>query len=123
MEIINNLELSHRFIALNKFSIPGDESGEPQKEILDDDYLYCSHYSMPLIKSRKSLELIYKYFSFIQSSVNISDLYTDAPDHQLEAVIMQNKKPIAFYSRKLNTAQSRYTTTERYRELLSAIET
>jgi hypothetical protein len=34
---------------------------------------------------------------------------------------MQDKKPIAFYSRKLNTAQKRYATTER--ELLSAIET
>jgi hypothetical protein len=50
-------------------------------------------------------------------------LYIDASDHQLEAVIMQDKKPIAFYSRKLNTAQKRYTTTERYRELLSSIET
>jgi hypothetical protein len=29
MEIINDLELSHRFIALNNFSIPGDKSGEP----------------------------------------------------------------------------------------------
>jgi hypothetical protein len=36
---------------------------------------------------------------------------------------MHDKKPIAFYSRKLNTAQKRYKTTERYRELLSAIET
>jgi hypothetical protein len=34
---------------------------------------------------------------------------------------MQDKKPIAFYSKKLNAAQKRYTTTER--ELLSAIET
>jgi hypothetical protein len=49
--------------------------------------------------------------------------YTDASDHQLGAVIMQDKKPIDFYSQKLNTAQKRYTTTERYRELLSAIET
>jgi hypothetical protein len=47
----------------------------------------------------------------------------DASDHQLGAVIMQDKKHIAFYSRKLNTAQKQYTTTERHRELLSAIET
>jgi hypothetical protein len=46
MGIINDLELSYRFIALNNFSIPGDKSGEPQKGILDDYYLhcYCSHY-------------------------------------------------------------------------------
>jgi hypothetical protein len=52
----------------------------------------------------------------------IFHLYTDALVHQLGAVIMQGKKPIAFYSRKLNTAQKRYTTTERNRDLLSAIE-
>jgi hypothetical protein len=39
MEIINDLELSHRFIALNNFSIPGNKSGEPKKDILDDDLL------------------------------------------------------------------------------------
>jgi hypothetical protein len=52
-------------------------------------------------------------------------LYTDASEHQLGAVIMQDKQQItiAFYSRKLNIAQNRYTTTERDRELLSAIET
>jgi hypothetical protein len=48
-------------------------------------------------------------------------LYTDASDHQLGAVIMQDKKPIAFYSQMLNIAQKRYTTSER--EFLSAIET
>jgi hypothetical protein len=37
MEIVNELEFSHRFIALNNFSIHGDMSGEPQKDILDDD--------------------------------------------------------------------------------------
>jgi hypothetical protein len=35
---------------------------------------------------------------------------------------MQDEKPMDFYSRKVNTAQKRYTTTERDRELLSAIE-
>jgi hypothetical protein len=49
-------------------------------------------------------------------------LYIDASDHQLGAVIMQDKKPIGFYSRKLNTDQKQYTTNERDRELLSAIE-
>jgi hypothetical protein len=32
MEIIHDLELSHRFIALKNFSIPGDKSGEPQRK-------------------------------------------------------------------------------------------
>jgi hypothetical protein len=50
-------------------------------------------------------------------------LYTDASDHHLGAVIMQDKKPITIYSQKFNTAQKRYKTTERHRELLSAIET
>ena len=48
-------------------------------------------------------------------------VHTDASKLQLGAVISQNGKPIAFYSRKLNPAQTRYTTTER--ELLSIVET
>ena len=38
--------------------------------------------------------------------------YTDASDTQLGSVITQDDKPIAFYSRKLNSAQKRYTTGE-----------
>jgi hypothetical protein len=37
-------------------------------------------------------------------------VYTDASNKQLVAVIMQEGKPLAFYSRKLNSAQTRYTT-------------
>lgn len=48
-------------------------------------------------------------------------IHTDASHLQLGGVISQKGKPIAFYSRKLNPAQTRYTTTER--ELLSIVET
>ena len=49
------------------------------------------------------------------------EIHTDASDVQLGSVIMQERKPIAFYSRKLNAAQRNYTTGER--EMLSIVET
>jgi len=48
-------------------------------------------------------------------------IHTDASHCQLGAVVSQEGKPIAFHSRKLNPAQTRYTTAER--ELLNIVVT
>jgi hypothetical protein len=64
-----------------------------------------------LIKLRNSLER--REFSVFPMFNKAFHLYTDASDHQLGAVIMQDRKPIAIYLRKLITAQKQYTTTEK----------
>jgi hypothetical protein len=48
-------------------------------------------------------------------------MHTDASHRQLGAVISQDNHPTAFYSQKLNEAQTRHTTAER--KLLSIVET
>ena len=48
-------------------------------------------------------------------------IHTGASHYQLDAVISQGGKPIAFYSCKLNNVQTRYTTTKC--KLLSIMET
>ena len=69
------------------------------------------------IKNIISQEVILAYPDFSQGF----DIHVDASDAQLGAAISQNKRPIAFFSPKLTTAQQKCTIGER--EMLSAIET
>ncbi len=49
------------------------------------------------------------------------EIYTDASSTQLGAVITQDNRPIAFFSRKLSKTQQKYSVTEI--ELLAIVET
>ncbi len=49
------------------------------------------------------------------------EIYTDASTMQLGAVITQDNRPIAFFSRKLSETQTKYSVTEI--ELLAIVET
>ena len=66
-------------------------------------------------KLSKNVLLTYPDFS------KIFEVHTDASDIQMGALITKDKKPLAFYSRRLNPAQQCYTVSER--ELLSLVET
>jgi hypothetical protein len=73
--------------------------------------------SFEAIKSLIARDIVLAYPDFSKKFV----IYTDASKRQLGAVITQDNRPIAFFSRKLNSAQQKYSITEL--ELLSIVET
>jgi hypothetical protein len=58
------------------------------------------------IKQKVSQETLLAFPGFV---FKINHVYTDASNKPLGAAIMQAGKPLAFYIRKLSSAQTRYT--------------
>ena len=69
------------------------------------------------VKTMLSKETLLRYPDFSKEF----EIHTDASKAQLGTKMAQGGQPIAFYSRRLTDAQTRYTTTER--ELLAIVET
>jgi hypothetical protein len=69
------------------------------------------------IKAAIAKETFLAYLDFLKPF----DLYMDASSTQLGAVITQDNRPIAFFSRKLSKTQQKYSVTEI--ELLAIVET
>ncbi len=69
------------------------------------------------VKTTIAKEVVLAYLDFMKPF----EIYTDASTKQLGAVITQENRPIAFFSRKLSGVQSKYTVTKL--EPLSIVET
>jgi hypothetical protein len=69
------------------------------------------------VKTTIAKEVVLAYPDFTKPF----DIYTDASTKQLSSVITQENRPIAFFSRKLSGAQSKYIVTKL--ELLAIVET
>ncbi len=69
------------------------------------------------VKAAIAKETVLHYPDFLKPF----EIYTDASSMQLGAVITQDNRPIAFFSKKLSKTQQKYSVTEI--ELLARVET
>jgi hypothetical protein len=69
------------------------------------------------VKAAIAKETVLAYLDFLKPF----EIYTDASSMQLGAVITQDNRPIAFFSRILSETQQKYSVTEI--ELLAIVET
>jgi hypothetical protein len=70
-----------------------------------------------LVKATIAKDVVLAYPDYSK----VFKIYTDASSKQLGAVVTQDNRPIAFFSRKLSYTQRKYSITET--ELLTIVET
>jgi hypothetical protein len=82
-------------------------------------FIWEAKHQQPFDEAKKLVcrDVMLAYLDFTKEFL----IYTDASRRHLGSVIVQNNRPLAFFSRKLTNAQMNYTVTEL--ELLSIVET
>jgi hypothetical protein len=108
---------SHILEPLNKLSAVTSKSKNKTKQK-----------AVPFVWEQKHQDAFIAAKQMIKSEVKLAfpdftkpfHLYTDASDIQLGATLVQNGKPLGFYTRKLNSSQLNYTVGEK--ELLGIVE-
>jgi hypothetical protein len=83
---------------------------------------FCQSWSTPQLKAFNAIKAMIacKILLTYPDPNEPFDIKTDASDYQLGAVIKQHGIPVAFFSRKLTSAQRNYTTIQK--ELLSIVD-
>jgi len=108
---------SHILAPLNKLSAETSKSKNKTKKK-----------AVPFVWEQKHQDAFLAAKEMIKSEVKLAfpdftkpfHLYTDASDIQLGATLVQNGKPLGFYTRKFNSSQLNYTVGEK--ELLGIVE-
>ena len=73
--------------------------------------------ALDVVKATIAKDVVLAYLDYSREV----EVYTDASSKQLGSVIIQGNRPLAFFSRKLSTAQQKYSMTKL--ELLVIVET
>jgi hypothetical protein len=106
----------HRFHILSPLTA---KTGAPKKGV-----------NAPPFKRTPEMQQAFEEMKALMASENLCDypdhnrpfkIYADGSNHQLGACIMQDDCPVAYYSRKLNSAQRNYATI--VKELLCVVAT